>query len=379
MLQKIVSDSGRAFIKLVKASSDQVRKREEELLEKRRQEIVDAAGFAQIMDLLRESKKPAVGHNLSFDVAYSLHCFVSPLPPSWEEYRRLVQWQFPGGLFDTKHIAKTLFEESPEPIETSLDILFKLLTVEEFSCDDLKKQVEAADIIPRSNLVVHDQGFEDYASVAPGECAHEAGYDAFMTGAVFACLVEHASTASMDALEEEAIDMEKSFEIIESMVWKMHVTRSDFEYASLAGPQLIPDRDHIVYVSDIPDQVQLRRGNDLTRALTKRGFIGTRATILENGGKALIEFPDTETADASGRDMLSEIFEGAQVNDYAVFREELRIRREEVISTRRQQSKFKHRIPFNSQPKPSKKLRQDNQEGNNNNAGDDKGTKCSVM
>ena len=376
-MQKVISESGRAFIKLVKASSEQVKKREEELLEKRRQEIIDAAGFAQIMDLLRESKKPAVGHNLSFDVAYSLHCFVSPLPPSWEEYRKLVQWQFPGGLFDTKHIAKTLFGESPEPIETSLDILFKLLTVEEFSCDDLKKQVEAAEITPRSNLVVHDEGFEDYAAVAPGECAHEAGYDAFMTGAVFACLVEHASTASVDEdVDEELIDMEKSFEIIESMVWKMHVTRSDFEYASLAGPQLIPDRDHIVYVCDIPDEVQLRRGNDLTRALTKRGFVGARATILENGRKALIEFPDTETADASGKNVLLEIFKGAQVNDYSVFREELRIRREEVISTRRQQSKYKHRIPFDSQTKPSKKPRQDDK---NDNSGDDKGTKCSVM
>lgn len=42
---------------------------------------------------------------------------------------------------------------------------------------------------PRLPSVSHALGFEKYSQVEAGGCAHEAGYDAFMTGVAFASLV----------------------------------------------------------------------------------------------------------------------------------------------------------------------------------------------
>ncbi len=52
------------------------------------------AGFAAVLELMRDSRKPAVGHNLSFDLAYSLHSFADHLPPNWEEYKAMASHTF---------------------------------------------------------------------------------------------------------------------------------------------------------------------------------------------------------------------------------------------------------------------------------------------
>ena len=42
---------------------------------------------------MRDSRKPAVGHNLSLDLAFSLNAFARFLPQSWPEYKHLVaEW-----------------------------------------------------------------------------------------------------------------------------------------------------------------------------------------------------------------------------------------------------------------------------------------------
>lgn len=368
----MVTDSGRAVIKLVRASAEEVRRREEELLEDKRKAIRDAAGFAAVMDIIRESGKPAVGHNLAFDVAYSLHCFVSPLPPTWEEYRKLVQWQFPGGIFDTKHIAIQLFSDSPEPVDTGLGALFSLLTVGHSGSPGSQDLIDAIGIDPRDDLVVHEKGFDHYANVKPGECAHEAGYDAFMTGTVFACLINFAAK---DSEVKSSMDMSRSYEVIESMVWRMHVTKSDLKFASFAGPEELPLREHILYVSDIPEDKQKRRGHEMVRYMTQNGLNGARATILENGAKALIEFPDADVAATSGRKLLEAILPGAKIEGYVSFREEIRIKREQIISARRGANRFRPRISAADGQKSSRKRPRPENDSDNY----DKGTKCTLM
>lgn len=49
-----------------------------------------AAGFAAVFEAMRDSGKPAVGHNLGFDLAYSLYSFADSLPPSWQDYKAMV-------------------------------------------------------------------------------------------------------------------------------------------------------------------------------------------------------------------------------------------------------------------------------------------------
>ncbi len=68
----------------------------------------DAAGFTAVFEMMRDSNKPAVGHNLSFDLTFCLSSFAQSLPPSWPAYKQLVQRWFPAGVWDTKHLARQL-------------------------------------------------------------------------------------------------------------------------------------------------------------------------------------------------------------------------------------------------------------------------------
>ena len=46
-----------------------------------------------MFEIIRNSKKPAVGHNMSLDLAFSLAAFARPLPPAWPEYKLLAaEW-----------------------------------------------------------------------------------------------------------------------------------------------------------------------------------------------------------------------------------------------------------------------------------------------
>ena len=58
----------------------------------------EAAGFAAVMDMMRECGRPAVGHNALLDLAYTLESFAAPLPDSWSSFKRLAQHWFPGAV-----------------------------------------------------------------------------------------------------------------------------------------------------------------------------------------------------------------------------------------------------------------------------------------
>lgn len=50
----------------------------------------------RVFELLRDSGKPAVGHNCFFDLAFTLEHLAEPLPEEWPDFKRLVQKWFPG-------------------------------------------------------------------------------------------------------------------------------------------------------------------------------------------------------------------------------------------------------------------------------------------
>lgn len=54
------------------------------------QDVNDAVGFSSIFEMMRDCGKPAVGHNLMFDLGFSLQQFVEPLPRNWDAYKELV-------------------------------------------------------------------------------------------------------------------------------------------------------------------------------------------------------------------------------------------------------------------------------------------------
>lgn len=79
----------------------------------------------QVIEAITASGRPLVGHNPSLDLAHTLAQFVGPLPPAWPAYKEQLRATFPGGLYDTKHLAGVV--KGLTVPETSLPALYRTL------------------------------------------------------------------------------------------------------------------------------------------------------------------------------------------------------------------------------------------------------------
>ncbi|GAB4813292.1 hypothetical protein N2152v2_000338 [Parachlorella kessleri] len=243
LVSKVLTDDGRQVLQLVWATPEEAAAHDEQQRQQRIDAINEAAGFTAVFEAMRDSGKPAVGHNLSFDLAYSLYSFADSLPPTWEDYKAMVARWFPGGIWDTKYLASVLpggiFEESGTGLGAVHDGLLKGglddrvqaffgLTARQqaeqgqgqglpsfpaegggsdASMDNMHSSVadeqgEGASCweLPR---VGHAPGFERYEGAETPSYAHEAGYDAYMTGAAFACLLRLHEAAGGGQLAQQ--------------------------------------------------------------------------------------------------------------------------------------------------------------------------------
>lgn len=364
-VERVENIYGLVALRLIRASSADVAAMELEEKQKRIDAITTAASFCQVVELMRDSRKPAVGHNLSFDVAYTLHSFAKPLPPTWMEFKDRVKKWFPGGVYDTKYIA-SLYDDVFE--DTSLGALYKstqLATTlvgkqgeednddyslvgqspEEASLAD-RLLIAFEDTIDFSTLpeIKHADGFRRYMGAGTGvtptpstasalnnininnnpnstatdqvdstkSYAHEAGYDAYMTGSVFAVfssLLQKKNKqeddfykdgdGTVDALSSlpspGLLDNLYSLEAVEEYCWRMNVSRSDMGYAALWGPDNVMSRKNIFYLTHI-DPAKYRHGGDVVKKLkeVKELLDGAyiRVSVLGQGGTtALLELP----------------------------------------------------------------------------------------
>lgn len=67
------------------------------ILQAQGDKVREAAGFSAVLEMLRDSGKPAVGHNCAFDLTFTLEHLAQPLPHAWQAFKELVQQWFPGG------------------------------------------------------------------------------------------------------------------------------------------------------------------------------------------------------------------------------------------------------------------------------------------
>lgn len=144
--------------------------------------IKAAVGFRHVIDLLSTERKLIVGHNCFLDMAHIYNKFVGPLPPAVEEYVSEVQKHFPY-IVDTKVLlnSDSSFLHLVKKGSTSLSKAFSLL------CPQIASSSISSLVLadkPRIKVEVHvdNKRFSNWNSGAK----HEAGYDAFMTGCVFA-------------------------------------------------------------------------------------------------------------------------------------------------------------------------------------------------
>ena len=269
-IKRIDTSNGYGKLQLTRGSEDEVRALQEADVAQQVEKINSSAAFTRVLEAMRASGKPAVGHNCNFDVAYLLAIVEKSLPRQWEDYKLLVKDWFPGGIYDTKHIARQV----PEVFKgwTGLGDCFKYLTEEGNEGYERAKlllaQAGEADL-PKLH---HATGFTKYENIEAGSLAHEAGYDAFMTAAVFARLAPlvQAKASASTAISQVSFDQELDpLSPLRSYMGRLNTMKTDMPYTNLYGPDPLLARPNLFFISAVPpssDPLSIVASNEDLRA-----------------------------------------------------------------------------------------------------------------
>ncbi|KAG4920692.1 hypothetical protein JHK86_049505 [Glycine max] len=145
--------------------------------------IQAAVGFRHVIDLLSSEQKLIVGYNCFLDIAHVYSKFIGPLPGTPEEFVASVSKCFPH-IVDTKILLSTnlMFQEKMKRSRKSLASAFTSF------CPQIAAGSRSTDLGSLSHVKVNVEVDDSRScSWSPGG-KHEAGYDAFMTGCIFAQL-----------------------------------------------------------------------------------------------------------------------------------------------------------------------------------------------
>ncbi|KAJ8637100.1 hypothetical protein MRB53_011367 [Persea americana] len=157
----------------------------EDLSKEMKGKVKAAVGFRHVIDLLASEQKLVVGHNCFLDIAHIYSKFLGPLPPSIEEFAASIHKNLPF-VVDTKNLLKdNIVQHLMKNNSTSLSSAFALL------CPQIAYTSKRSDVLSRSCMKVEVQVDETSPSNWNSGAKHEAGYDAFMTGCVFAQMCNH--------------------------------------------------------------------------------------------------------------------------------------------------------------------------------------------
>ncbi|KAF9570497.1 hypothetical protein EC968_001771 [Mortierella alpina] len=150
-------------------------------------DVENSIGFRAVIDLLSACGKPIVGHNIVVDLAYILAQFVGPLPPTMEEYKKMIHNTFPN-VMDTKYVSYTAEALRGMSYDSSLG--------------GLENLVGSVQFIGCPSIVPHYR-HQKYMS---SDRSHEAGYDSYITGSIMirmlAYIARNDSSAQPSALVE---------------------------------------------------------------------------------------------------------------------------------------------------------------------------------
>lgn len=158
------------------------RRREQEALQRRRT-AVDMLGFRLVFKALAESRKPCVGHNCFADLLFLMASLDAPLPPTLPEWKARAAALFPA-VFDTRYIACRT----------------DLFAPGRFPSHYLGGFFDAYGLSSPRVRVTLPLGFQAYSPMSlagggGGKVAHEAGYDALMTGTLLLNLLAELGTS----------------------------------------------------------------------------------------------------------------------------------------------------------------------------------------
>ncbi|KAL5722595.1 poly(A)-specific ribonuclease [Ranunculus cassubicifolius] len=146
-----------------------------------------AVGFRHVIDLLSAEKKLIVGHNCFLDVAHIHSKFLGPLPSTIEQFASTIHKHF-ANIIDTKYLLSTdnVLRCLMKKNSTSLSKAFAFL------CPQVSLLSGSSSTTMKKDLVNFEVQVDEMSSSNWNSGAkHEAGYDAFMTGCIFAQACSH--------------------------------------------------------------------------------------------------------------------------------------------------------------------------------------------
>lgn len=138
-------------------------------IEHARKNYLNECGFRIVFKDLFESGKPIVGHNCMFDLMFMMRWFNAPLPLDLTAFKAQFNKLFPN-VYDTKWVAASgVLGKSYD--RTALSDLYDEMVL----CKSGAEKI--IDVIPFA---------EDFTSYKSGEHFHDAGWDSYCTGSIFA-------------------------------------------------------------------------------------------------------------------------------------------------------------------------------------------------
>ncbi|XP_018495906.1 poly(A)-specific ribonuclease PARN-like [Galendromus occidentalis] len=143
----------------------------------------DSFGVGSVLKTLVTSQKPVVGHNSLRDILHVIHQFVAPLPEDFGEFQLLCRELFPV-LFDTKQMSVTGTIKASIRGSRLVDVF-----------NQIKNQHDKAFPIPK----IHSEPGFAYDDMTR---EHEAGFDAWLTGYIFAAFAHSVAPRPKNVFRE---------------------------------------------------------------------------------------------------------------------------------------------------------------------------------
>lgn len=220
----------------------------------RERKLDEKVGFTHVVRKVLESGKPLVGHNMMLDLFHLIEKTVQPLPDTLEQFKSMVRANLPA-VYDTKLIAK----DPPFCVDIPITSLGNLY-------NDLCSKFNPPEFTVEDSYVSHTLNGDDRA--------HDAGYDAFMTGVCFITMVKKLEGANW---KNKSVIRSKHLVNFASRLNNM--SSHDIPFLNLVGPDVQTNRSHIFCV-DCPSSWNVANVHSLFHMMKPIKLVWVSSTFL---------------------------------------------------------------------------------------------------
>eukprot|EP01135_Chromosphaera_perkinsii_P002983 Nk52_evm5s232 gene=Nk52_evmTU5s232 len=206
--------------------------------------ILFSVGFRRVVDLVANSGKLIVGHNMFLDCLHLYHTFLEYLPNSYGKFKEEMHKVFPN-IIDTKFLAE----------DSRVREFFDFTSLGQVAERVLKTPFAT----PK---VIHAEDFDRYSETS--DMCHEAGYDAYITGVSFVRLM--AYLGEQDGVKfapKDLLRTKEGKEYLGNYLNRLNIMRSDYACFRFDGDEQKPDRTNVFYVGGFPDMWKTQDLKDL--------------------------------------------------------------------------------------------------------------------